>query len=77
MRSVVGKRQVPIVLDADGLNAYAGRAAELKNREGGSFAITPHPGEMARLWERDTGEVQARRIEVAKKAAADWNASWC
>ncbi len=48
VRAVVGKRAAPIVLDADGLNAFAGRAAEL-NGPRGRLAITPHPGEMARL----------------------------
>jgi ADP-dependent NAD(P)H-hydrate dehydratase / NAD(P)H-hydrate epimerase len=72
VRAVVGKRSVPIVLDADGLNAYAGRAAELKDARG-MLAITPHPGEMSRLTGLSTVDVQARRMEIAKNAAADWN----
>jgi hydroxyethylthiazole kinase-like uncharacterized protein yjeF len=72
VRKVVANRAVPIVLDADGLNAFAGRAAELKNSQGG-LAVTPHPGEMARLLGCTTAEVQARRMELARKAAADWN----
>jgi len=72
VRAVVGKRAVPIVLDADGLNAYAGRAAEL-NDPRGRLAITPHPGEMARLLGSSSGDVQSRRMEIARKAAADWN----
>jgi NAD(P)H-hydrate epimerase len=72
VRAVVRKRAVPVVLDADGLNAFAGRAAELKDSQG-RLAITPHPGEMARLLGGTTGDVQARRVEIARKAAADWN----
>ena len=72
VRAVVGKRSLPTVLDADGLNAFAGRAPELKNPRG-MLAITPHPGEMARLLGGSTSDVQARRMEVAQKAAADWN----
>jgi NAD(P)H-hydrate epimerase len=72
VRAVVGKRAAPIVLDADGLNAFAGRAAEL-NAAQGRLAITPHPGEMARLLGSTAGDVQARRMEIARKAAADWN----
>lgn len=64
---------VPIVLDADGLNAFVGRAAELKDRKG-LLAITPHPGEMARLTGRTAGEIQSNRVEIALKTAADWNA---
>jgi ADP-dependent NAD(P)H-hydrate dehydratase / NAD(P)H-hydrate epimerase len=73
IRAVVGKRALPIVLDADGLNAFAGRAVELKRPEG-ILALTPHPGEMARLLACDTKDVQARRVELAAKSAADWNA---
>lgn len=72
VRTVVKQRSVPIVLDADGLNAFAGRAAELKDARG-MLAITPHPGEMSRLRGITTAEVQSRRMEIAKKAAADWN----
>jgi hydroxyethylthiazole kinase-like uncharacterized protein yjeF len=74
IRNVVkNQRGIPIVLDADGLNAFAGQAAELK-RADGLLCITPHPGEMARLLGCRVPEVQARRVEVARKAAADWNA---
>jgi len=73
VRAVVGKRDIPIILDADGLNAFAGRAHELKNSKG-NITVTPHPGEMARLLECEIADVQARRLEVALKAAADWNA---
>ena len=65
--------EIPIVLDADGLNAFAGRAAELKNRNG-FLVVTPHPGEMARLTGRTTAEIQSNRIEIALKSAAAWNA---
>ena len=37
------------------------------------LALTPHPGEMARLVGCTIPEVQARRVDVARKAAADWN----
>ena len=64
---------VPVILDADGLNAFAGRAAELRDRKG-LLAMTPHPGEMSRLTGRTIEEVQSNRVEIALKAAADWNA---
>jgi ADP-dependent NAD(P)H-hydrate dehydratase / NAD(P)H-hydrate epimerase len=73
VHAVVDKRTVPIVLDADGLNAFAGRAQELKNGAG-PIALTPHPGEMARLVGCEVKDVQARRLEVARKSAGDWNA---
>jgi ADP-dependent NAD(P)H-hydrate dehydratase / NAD(P)H-hydrate epimerase len=73
VRVIVGQRTVPIILDADGLNAFAGRAAALKHAEG-MLCVTPHPGEMARLLGSTVKEVQAHRAEVALQAAADWNA---
>ncbi|MFY9805629.1 MAG: NAD(P)H-hydrate dehydratase [Candidatus Acidiferrales bacterium] len=73
VHAVVGKRTVPIILDADGLNAFAGRAPELKSGSG-PLALTPHPGEMARLLRCEIKDVQARRIELARKSASDWNA---
>jgi hydroxyethylthiazole kinase-like uncharacterized protein yjeF len=72
VRAVVRKRAAPIVLDADGLNAYAGRSTELNDAQG-RLAITPHPGEMARLLGSSIRDVQVRRMEIARKAAADWN----
>ncbi|HWF38476.1 MAG TPA: NAD(P)H-hydrate dehydratase [Candidatus Acidoferrales bacterium] len=72
VRAVVKQRNVPIVLDADGLNAFDGRAAEMRDSRG-MLTITPHPGEMSRLAGASTAEVQARRMEIAKKAAVDWN----
>ncbi len=73
VRVIVGQRTVPIILDADGLNAFAGRAAALKHADG-MLCVTPHPGEMARLLGCTVKEVQARRVEIALQAAADWNA---
>jgi hydroxyethylthiazole kinase-like uncharacterized protein yjeF len=72
-RVVTGMREVPIILDADGLNAFAGRASELKD-PCGALAITPHPGEMARLLGCSVAQVQRNRVDAACKAAADWNA---
>src|SRR5579863_142753 len=73
VHKVVGRRSTPIILDADGLNAFAGRALELKNPNG-LLGLTPHPGEMARLLGSSIKDVQANRVEIALKAAANWNA---
>ena len=61
-----------VILDADGLNAFAGRSVELREAAQ-ALAITPHPGEMARLTDGSIASVQATRIETARRAAADWN----
>ncbi len=73
VRQVASNREVPIILDADGLNAFVGRSQELKNSDG-MLAITPHPGEMARLLSSTAKDVQKNRMNLALNAAADWNA---
>ena len=72
IRSVVGQSELPIILDADGLNAYAGMADTLNERHASAMVLTPHPGEMARLLGITVKEVQARRLDVALEAAGRW-----
>lgn len=74
IRHVVKNAEIPVILDADGLNAFAGRAHELKDRKSKYLVITPHPGEMGRLCGKSTKEVQADRLKIAQEAARDWNA---
>jgi hydroxyethylthiazole kinase-like uncharacterized protein yjeF len=64
--------KVPLVLDADGLNAFAG-AADLLRGEGRQLILTPHPGEMARLTGLSTKQVQGNRVEVAREFAMRQN----
>jgi ADP-dependent NAD(P)H-hydrate dehydratase / NAD(P)H-hydrate epimerase len=70
VRLAVASCQIPIVLDADGLNAFEGRTDEL-NGKGRVLVITPHPGEMARLAAITTTEVQKDRLGIARKFAHD------
>jgi ADP-dependent NAD(P)H-hydrate dehydratase / NAD(P)H-hydrate epimerase len=70
VRSLVVKCKTPIVLDADGLNAFEGRASEL-NGKGRTLVITPHPGEMARLTGSTVAAVQRDRINVARTFARE------
>ena len=72
VRNVVRDSGIPLVLDADGLNAFAGRSAELAGHSAPEMVITPHPGEMARLLGTSISQVQANRLEVARKGAVDW-----
>lgn len=67
-RSVVPKIEAPLVLDADGLNAFAGRLDELAARQAPTI-LTPHAGELGRLLERDSDEVGAHRLASAREAA--------
>jgi hydroxyethylthiazole kinase-like uncharacterized protein yjeF len=70
VRDAVNHQIQPLVLDADGLNAFAGRAKEL-NGKGRSLVITPHPGEMARLLGSTIAEVQRDRISAARNFARE------
>ncbi len=74
VRAVLAECTLPVILDADGLNAFAGRAGELNERKTMSLALTPHPGEMARLLACATKDVQDDRLGVALQAAARWGA---
>jgi len=71
---VLQKLSLPVILDADGLNAFAGQADELRTRKPELLAVTPHPGEMGRLVAATARDVQAKRLEVALDAAARWKA---
>jgi ADP-dependent NAD(P)H-hydrate dehydratase / NAD(P)H-hydrate epimerase len=75
IRALVAESELPVILDADGLNAFTGMADHLNQRRAAAMAITPHPGEMARLLGITVSEVQARRLEVALEAAGRWRAN--
>lgn len=62
---------VPIVLDADGINLVAEHIDILKTAKV-PIVMTPHPGEMARLMGTTVKDVQAHRLEYAKKFAAQY-----
>jgi len=70
VRNLVMKFKTPLVLDADGLNAFEGQAAEL-NGKGRGLVVTPHPGEMARLTASTVAAVQRDRINVARTFARE------
>jgi ADP-dependent NAD(P)H-hydrate dehydratase / NAD(P)H-hydrate epimerase len=78
VRQVVRRSSVPLIVDADGLNALAasprvpaGLDALRRDRP---TVLTPHPGEMARLVGHDTKEVQRRRLEMARALALETGA---
>jgi hydroxyethylthiazole kinase-like uncharacterized protein yjeF len=69
-RQVVEKTAVPVVIDADALNAFAGKA-HLLNGKGRVMVLTPHPGEMARLAGLTVKEVEADRVGLARRFATE------
>jgi NAD(P)H-hydrate epimerase len=68
-RRVAAEAAVPLVLDADGLNAHAGEALAALRERPAPAVLTPHGGELARLLEVDSDAVSARRLEHAREAA--------
>jgi len=60
--------ELPLVLDADGINAFAGRAAELRRRRAPTV-LTPHPGELARLLGREPPRGSDQRLAAVRAAA--------
>jgi NAD(P)H-hydrate epimerase len=68
VESLMAETLLPIVLDADGLNAFAGRAGVL-GRRAGPVVATPHPGEAGRLLGRSAKDVQSDRLGTARELA--------
>jgi ADP-dependent NAD(P)H-hydrate dehydratase / NAD(P)H-hydrate epimerase len=74
VRAVVNKYSLPLVLDADGLNAFAGHMELFRKdlRPAGATVFTPHPGEMARLTKKSTAEIQSQRLAVARDFSREY-----
>ena len=79
VRGFIEKCTLPMVIDADALNALAGhtdvlkRASEGKDKDGKGrvLVLTPHPGEMARLLGATVKDVEADRVNIARKFATE------
>ena len=61
---------LPLVVDADALNAFEGES-KLLDGSNRPLVLTPHPGEMARLIGSTVKEIEANRIEVARRFARE------
>jgi NAD(P)H-hydrate epimerase len=66
--SVISQVRVPLVLDADGLNALH---TDRLGQRSGPLVMTPHPGEFARLSGLEVATVQSQRQELAGRFAAE------
>ena len=64
-----GARRSPLLIDADGLNAHAGRLESLRERPAPTV-LTPHEGELGRLLGIESEQVQAHGLACAREAAA-------
>ena len=70
VHALLERAGVPLVLDADALNAFVGEPERLMGRDGVDVIITPHPGEMARLLNISIEKVQSDRLKHAREFAA-------
>jgi len=70
IRRAVLACELPLVLDADGVNAFAGRAEDLRGRQAATV-LTPHSGELGRLLGIPTAEIAADRVGAARRAARE------
>lgn len=66
--------EVPVLVDADGLTLLAKHPEWAKDR-GASTVLTPHAGELARLLRTERADVEARRLECVRRAAAELGTS--
>jgi hydroxyethylthiazole kinase-like uncharacterized protein yjeF len=70
VRTFVERVSLPMVIDADALNALAGRLEVLSAASPArTIVLTPHPGEMARLVGLTVPEIEADRVNIARRFA--------
>ncbi|HZR46345.1 MAG TPA: NAD(P)H-hydrate dehydratase, partial [Candidatus Manganitrophaceae bacterium] len=71
VRALIAEVSLPMVVDADGINAIAADLSVLKKKKG-PLILTPHPGEMGRLLGTRADAVQRERFDVAADFAEKW-----
>lgn len=67
-REAVAAIEAPLVIDADGLNAFAGEL-DLIGCRAAATVLTPHAGELGRLLDRSSEQISAARLSAAREAA--------
>jgi NAD(P)H-hydrate epimerase len=72
IRNIIKNVDKPVVLDADGVNAYEEKPDELKGRKA-PLVITPHPGEMSRIAKKSIQEIQKDRQSLAKRISREFD----
>lgn len=70
VNQIIRESEVPVVLDADGINSILANIDVLKNAHA-PLVLTPHPGEMARLAGKSVAEIESNRIECARSFAKE------
>lgn len=72
VKNIVETVSLPLVIDADGLNALAEDIDVLRRKKSVTLIMTPHPGEMARLLGSSVPEVETNRLAVAQVFAKEF-----
>lgn len=72
IKTLVDKTSIPIVLDADGINAFQSQPELLQRDENRPLILTPHPREFARITDLETSEIRADRYNIARKFATEY-----
>jgi len=72
MRRLIKHARIPLVIDADGINAIAKNIDMLRNLKV-PVVLTPHPGEMGRLINKSTEEVLANPIDTVREFCHKWH----
>ena len=67
-RQAAERLDIPLLIDADGLNAHAGALESLRSRTAPTV-LTPHEGEMGKLLEREPAEIASHRLACARETA--------
>ncbi len=73
VRRLARRAEIPLLLDADGLHAVAGRLDALADRPAATV-LTPHTGELGRLLERSSEEIDSHRLAAVREASDRSNA---
>ena len=73
LRTLLSAVESPVVLDADALNILAADLRLLDDCQA-PVILTPHPGEMARLLQREVPDVERHRPEIARELARETGA---
>ncbi len=68
VRRVVSNAEKPVVIDADGVNAFSGHTGHLAELQG-DIVMTPHLFELSRLTGVPAGEIEADRVKAARQTA--------
>ncbi|MBI3195743.1 MAG: NAD(P)H-hydrate dehydratase [Ignavibacteriae bacterium] len=72
IQHLVSTSTKPMLIDADGLNAIAENPSCLKKRKAKEVILTPHMGELSRIINLSSEEIEKNRVEIAKRVAKEF-----